>query len=119
MRLYFRRVIFAEIQTKELRMDAKKAPLVTKEKAAEQPANNGTTRPKNPSANVLPSEGFVLEIDGKFKSEYETSEAAMKAGLELKKKFPYIQVKVYSAKERTRKLVTLPEQSEKKTEAAL
>jgi hypothetical protein len=124
-------------------MNEKKPSLGIKEAKSEQPVSNSTTRqkdpsaslfaikqknppadvpatrPKNPSANVLPSEGFVLEIDGKFKSEYETSEAAMKAGLELKKKFPYIQVKVYSAKERTRKLVTLPEQSEKKTEAAL
>ena len=51
----------------------------------------------------------MLEIEGKFKSEYETSDAAMKAGLELKKKFPYIQVVVYGAKERTRTLVALPE----------
>jgi hypothetical protein len=90
-------------------MNVKKPPLVMKEKTTEQPASNGTTRPKNPSANVLPTEGYVLEIDGKFKSEYESSEAAMKAGLELKKKYPQIQVKVYDAKERTRTLVELPE----------
>jgi len=90
-------------------MNVKKSPLVMKEKATEQPANNGMTRPKNPSANVLPTEGFVLEIDGKFKSDYKTSEDASKAGFELKKKFPFIQVIVYAAKERTRTLVTLPE----------
>jgi hypothetical protein len=95
-------------------MNTKKPPLAMKEKTTEQPTNNGTARPKNPSANVLPTEGYVLEIDGKFKSEYETSQQAMNAGLELKKKFPYIQVIVYGAKERTRTLVTLPEQSEKK-----
>lgn len=89
-------------------MNVKKSPLVMKEKATEQPANNGT-RPKNPSANVLPTEGFVLEIDGKFKSDYKTSEDALKAGLKLKKKFPFIQVIVYAAKERTRTLVTLRE----------
>jgi hypothetical protein len=33
----------------------------------------------------------------------------MKAGLELKTKYPQIQVKVYDAKERTRTLVNLPE----------
>lgn len=90
-------------------MNVKKSPLVMKEKVTEQPANNGTTRLKNPSAKVLPTEGFVLEIDGKFKSDYKTSADAMKAGLELKKKFPFIQVIVYSAKERTRTLVKLPE----------
>ena len=80
-------------------MNVKKPTLAMKETAAEPPANNGTTRPKNPSANVLPTEGFVLEIDGKFKSDYKTSADAMKAGLELKKKFPFIQVIVYDAKE--------------------
>ena len=90
-------------------MNVKKPTLAVKEAAVEPPANNGATRPKNPSANVLPTEGFVLEIDGKFKSEYKTSDDAMKAGLELKKKFAFIQVIVYAAKERTRTLVTLPE----------
>lgn len=90
-------------------MNVKKPTLAIKDTAAEPPATNGTTRPKNPSANVLPTEGFVLEIDGKFKSDYKTSSDAMKAGLELKKKFPFIQVIVYDAKERTRSLVKIPE----------
>jgi hypothetical protein len=100
-------------------MKMKKPPIVMKETAGEQPASNGTTRPKNPSANVLPIEGYVLEVDGKFKSEYESSEVALKAGLELKKKYPHIQVKVYDAKERTRTPVEFSEQSEKKTVAIL
>jgi hypothetical protein len=81
--------------------------VVTKSKnpSAEVPA----TGPKNPSPNLLPTEGYVLEIDGKYKTEYQTSEDALKAGLELKKKFPFIQVYVYDAKERTRTLVSLPE----------
>ena len=62
------------------------------------------------SANILPSAGYVLEIDGKFKTEYVTSEEAIKAGLELKKKYPQIQVKVYDAKNRTRTAVELPDQ---------
>jgi hypothetical protein len=90
-------------------MNVKKPPLVMKEKATEQTADNGTTRPKNPSANVRPTEGYVLEVDGKFKLEYASSEAGMKAGLELKKKYPHIQVRVYDAKERTRTVVELPE----------
>jgi hypothetical protein len=90
-------------------MNVKKPPLVMKEKATEQPADNGTTRPKNPSANLRPTEGYILEVDGKFKLEYASSEAAMNAGLELKKKYPHIQVKVYDAKERTRTVVELTE----------
>ena len=89
-------------------MNIKKPALGMKEPTGEQPASNGT-RPKNPSANTIPSEGYVLEIDGKFKSEFETSEAAMKAALELKKKYPQIQVNVYDAKEHTRTLVELTE----------
>lgn len=80
-------------QKKKSRMNVKTPPLVMKEKATEQPATIRATRPKNPLANVLPTEGYVLEVDGKFKSDYETSPAAMKAGLELKKKYPQIQVK--------------------------
>ena len=95
-------------------MNMKKPPLVMKEKSTEQTADNGTTRPKNPPANIRPTEGYILEVDGKFKSKYESSEAAMKTGLELKKKYPHIQVKVYDAKERTRTPVELSEQSENK-----
>ena len=42
----------------------------------------------------------------------------MKAGLELKTKYPHIQVKVYDAKEQTRTPVELSEQSEKNAESA-
>jgi hypothetical protein len=79
-------------------------------KETEHPPNIDTTRPKNPSAITIPTEGYVLEIDGKFKAEYATSEEAMKASLELKKKYPQIQVNVFDAKERTRTLVKGAEQ---------
>lgn len=67
------------------------------------------TKAKDPSANLTSTDDCVLEIDGKYKTEYQTSEDALKAGLELKKKFPFLQVYVYGAKERTRTLVSLPE----------
>ena len=63
------------------------------------------TLPRNLKANILPTEGYVLEIDGKFKSEFETSEQVTNAGCELKKKYPQIQVKIYDAKARTRTAV--------------
>ena len=95
-----------------------KPSLRMKETTIEQPVSDDTKRPKNPSANILPTEGYALEIDGKFKSDYGTSEEVLRAGLELKKKFPLIQVKVYSAKERTRTLVELPEEEQKQTKAS-
>ena len=60
-------------------------------------------------------EGYFLEIDGKFESEYGTITGALKAGLELRKKFPQSQVKVHDANEQA----TDDDQSENKTEAAL
>ena len=59
-----------------------------------------------------PKEGYFLEIDGKFESEYGTITGALKAGLELRKKFPQSQVKVHDANEQT----PVDEQSEQKME---
>jgi hypothetical protein len=66
-------------------------------------------RPKNLKANLLPTEGYGLEVDGRVKAQYDTAEAAAKAGLELKQKYPCVQVHVFDAKERTRTAVTLPD----------
>jgi hypothetical protein len=99
----------ASKKMKEDLYERKEATTCNERKSDGAPAESSTTRPRNPRANVLPTEGDVLEVDGKFKSEYASSEAAMKAGLELKKKYPHIQVRVYDAKERTRTMVELPE----------
>jgi hypothetical protein len=69
----------------------------------------GVTGQQQMSINLTPTDGYVLEIDGKYKTEYQTLEDALKGGLELKKKFPFLQVYVYDAKERTRTLVSLSE----------
>lgn len=90
-------------------MNIKKPALGMKEQPVDHSATNGMTRPKNPSANTIPSTGYVLEIDGKFKTEYDSSEAAMTAAVDLKKKYPQIQVNVYDAKEHSRTLVDLTE----------
>src|SRR5674476_922141 len=49
----------------------------------EQHVGKEENRPKNLKANILPTEGYGLEVDGSVKSQYETAEAAAKAGLEL------------------------------------
>ncbi len=59
-------------------------------------------QPKYLRANAIPTEGYGLEVDGKMKSPHDSSDAAFKAGLALKKKFPVVQVKVFAAKEQTR-----------------
>jgi len=90
-------------------VNKRKPVLGVKEPTAEEAATTDTTMPKNPSANTIPSKGYVLEVDGKFKSEFETSDAAMKSALDLKKKYPQIQVNVYDATEHVRTLVELAE----------
>ncbi len=78
-----------------------KPPFQRNEKTIEQDVSNETIGSKYPSADARPSEGFVLEIDGEFESEYGSLMGALKAGLELRQKFPHSQVKVHEANERT------------------
>jgi hypothetical protein len=46
------------------------------------------------------SEGFIVEIDGRFDSKYGSITAALNAGLTLKHKDGEHEVRVYEAKER-------------------
>lgn len=66
-------------------------------------------RPRNLRGDAFPVEGFALTVDGKIKSQYPVLADAMKVGLELKKKFPVIQVTIYDAVAKTRTPVELPE----------
>jgi hypothetical protein len=47
--------------------------------------------------NVLRPDCYVVEIDGKIRSVYGIFVEALKAGLELKQKFPHSQIKVHEA----------------------
>jgi hypothetical protein len=59
-----------------------------------------TKKPANLRANAMPTDGYVLAVDGKLKTRFETSKEAMTAGAKLKQSFPVIQVAVYDAAER-------------------
>lgn len=48
----------------------------------------------------LATDSFVVEIDGEFKSAYGTFLDALRAGMELKQKFPHRQIKVHDAEAR-------------------
>ena len=65
-----------------------------------QPRN--TTR-----ADVIPTEGFGLEVDGRMKMVFPTLQAALKRALDLKAEFPMLQIKVYDAGEKTITLLEL------------
>jgi len=49
--------------------------------------------------NVLPYECYVVKIDGKIRSRYEIYFDALKAGMELKLKFPHSLIRVHDADE--------------------
>lgn len=66
------------------------------------------TRPANPRADLPPTEGYSVEVDGKLKSHFPTPESAFEAGIAIKKRFPFVQIRIYDAKEQTRTPVDLP-----------
>jgi hypothetical protein len=57
-------------------------------------------------ADVTPSSGFILEIDGQMKTRFESGRDARAEALQLKARFPMLQVKVYDAVEGTRMLIS-------------
>jgi hypothetical protein len=59
-------------------------------------------------ADLVLTEGFGLEVDGRMKTVFPTLQAAQKRARDLKAEFPMLQIKVDDAAERTRTLVELP-----------
>ena len=47
--------------------------------------------------NALPPESYVVEIDGNVTSVFGIFPEALKAGMELKQKFPLSHIKVHDA----------------------
>ncbi len=45
----------------------------------------------------LPKSGFALEIDGRVKTEFATKEGAEHGAIELKRRFPMLQIRIYDA----------------------
>jgi hypothetical protein len=45
----------------------------------------------------LPKSGFVLEIDGRLKTEFSTKEGAEHGAIELKRRFAMLQIRIYDA----------------------
>ncbi|WP_426437206.1 hypothetical protein [Bradyrhizobium genosp. P] len=45
----------------------------------------------------LPKTGFAIEIDGRVKTEFSTKEGAELGAIELKRRFPMLQIRIYDA----------------------
>jgi hypothetical protein len=62
-------------------------------------------------ADVTITEGFGIEVDGQMKAVFDTKGAAEKEALELKTRYPMLQVKVYDASQKTSAVITAKEAS--------
>jgi hypothetical protein len=51
-------------------------------------------------ADLVMTEGFGLQVDGRMKTVFPTLQAAQKRARDLKAEFPMLQVKVYDAAEK-------------------
>ncbi len=93
---------------------------ISQEPASQEPKNQEpksqelklqeATKPVNLRANAMPKDGFILSVDGKLKTRYETAKDATAAGEKLKQSYPVIQVAIYNAVERVYTPVELQEQ---------
>ena len=68
---------------------------------ADEPGPGKAARADRP-----PAEGFVVVVDGHFKSEFDTSEAAEASGRKLKSTYPMLQIQIYDAATKVRTLLT-------------
>ncbi len=63
--------------------------------------------PKKPlRADRPPTEGFAIVVDGQFKTEFDTVDAAEASGRKLKLAYPMLQVQIYDAEKKTRALLS-------------
>jgi hypothetical protein len=56
-------------------------------------------------ADIAPTNGYAMVVDGHFKTQFSEEDAANTAASELLANFPMLQVEIYNAKEKSRMLV--------------
>jgi hypothetical protein len=57
-------------------------------------------------ADRPPTEGFVMVVDGHFKTEFATVDVAEAAGRKLKETYPMLQIEIYDAASKSRTLLS-------------
>jgi hypothetical protein len=60
-------------------------------------AASASARAKAPTKPL--TSGYALVVDGQMKTAFETKDRALKEAMELKNRFPKLQVKVFNAEE--------------------
>lgn len=64
---------------------------------------NDEPQPRNiQRADIAPTDGFALVVDGRLKTKYDDEGAAKKAAADLLSRFPKLQVQIYNAATKTR-----------------
>ncbi|HYT22684.1 MAG TPA: hypothetical protein VEW05_20945 [Candidatus Polarisedimenticolia bacterium] len=67
---------------------------------------NEQPQPRNiQRADIAPSDGYALVVDGHFKTQFAEKGTAIKAATELLAKYPMLQVEIYDASSKSRTLV--------------
>jgi hypothetical protein len=74
-----------------------KKPVIT----IDEPEPKKATRADRP-----PAEGFVVVVDGHFKTEFDAADTAEVSGRRLKSTYPMLQVEIYDAATKVRTLLT-------------
>ncbi|MEJ2373943.1 MAG: hypothetical protein P8Y71_00570 [Pseudolabrys sp.] len=67
-------------------------------------------KPTQIRADAIPTDGYILTVDGRPKTRYETERDATTEAAKLKQRFPVIQVSVYDAAAGTYTAVNTQEQ---------
>jgi hypothetical protein len=89
--------------------EPKNLVLKNQEPKAQEIMLQDTKKPANLRANAVSVDGYVLLVDGKLKTRYESAKDANEGGAKLKQSSPVIQIAVYDATARSYTPVTLPE----------
>jgi hypothetical protein len=64
------------------------------------------SQPRNiQRADVAPSDGYALVVDGHFKTHFAEEGVAKRAAAELLAKYPMLQIEIYDASLKSRTLV--------------
>jgi hypothetical protein len=66
-----------------------------------------TPAPMDKPATKVPTSGYALIVDGQVKSEFNTRDAALKAGRDLKGRFQRLQVKIYDTENKLSETIEL------------
>ncbi|MCP3471737.1 hypothetical protein NLM33_15565 [Bradyrhizobium sp. CCGUVB1N3] len=56
-------------------------------------------------ADLAPSTGYAITVDGHFKTEFDEEKAAKKAAAELLAKYPKLKIEIYDASSKSRTLL--------------